>query len=307
MRNRVGRGLVAFCLVLGVLAVGQPATARVSGSYPDKGCTYYANSNGFGGYCGGGYDGGRARTWRERLGGRVFVPCRNYPVPEGIQLPAPPEGKTWYLRVHIVDYDLDQVYGGANTHLEREIVPLSPDELEQCRDLDYMDPFWNRFGSTYPAPVLLINPTYTPRVNVPAYFALAPASAAVFLDENLRPMIGFKGGCDDCLVRMRAIVGKLVIDPGDGQKPVTCDLGLEPLGSDGYDETQDPFHQTNPCKVVWKRSSANQPDGMYEVKISVFWDVAVWQTALSRWGDLGRYEVKAVQRLPVQEVQAIGG
>lgn len=307
MRNRLGRGLVAFCLVLGTLATVQPAAAKVAGSYPDQGCTYYANSRGFGGYCGGGFDNRRARTWLERLGGRVFVPCRDFEVPEGIQLPEAPEGKVWRMRVHIVDYDLTQVYGGANIHLEREIVPLSEEERNQCRDVDYMDPFWDRFGTTYPTPILQINPTYTPRVNVPAYFKLTPDSSAVFLDEKLQPMIGFRGGCSTCLVRMRAFVGKMVINPGDGQKPVTCELGLLPLESDGYDETQDPFHQSNPCKVVFKRSSATQKDGMYTVNISVFWDVALWRTDQNSWSDLGRFEVKAVQRLPVQEVQAIGG
>lgn len=293
-------------------AVLAPAEAgAATGGGDDGACSMWFNSSGFGGYCGGGGWTGKAinppptwnhllaiyKSWSNSEG--PFIPCRDYPVPAGIQLPAPPEGKTWTLRVWIRDFDMDKVGGGDNVHLEREIVPVTDADRHDCREMPYMEYFWNKFDTSYPAPELIIKPTYTPRVNIPAYFALTAASSWV-IEKALMGYNGHDG------LRMRALVQKLRIDPGDGTKPFDCLMGLEPVGSDGYDETRDPFHQDNTCKHAFKRSSANQPDQMYKLKLTVFWEVAYWKQGVG-WRTLGVSQVNAIQRLPVQEVQSVGG
>ncbi|HEU4946245.1 MAG TPA: hypothetical protein VFT31_03730 [Kribbella sp.] len=311
MRQRVTRGLVALCTVLAILAATiTPAANAVTKQYGDRVCSLYANSNGFGAYCssGTGWD-GVPPTWAEMLGvGNVFIPCRDFDVPAGVSLPAPPEGKTWVLRLTIVDYDLSKAGGGPRSHIERAIVPVGAEERRQCPRVGYMDQFWREFHSSYPSPVLVVKPTYTPRVNVPAYFALTPETAIVQKSrEELGAILAWNG---DQFLTMRGLVGRMRVDPGDGSEPFDCLMNTDNIGGDGYDETLDPFHQLSMCKHVYKRSSAKEPDGMYTVKLSIFWDVSYWKEiggAPGTWTLIGTYEVKAVQRLPVQEVQAIGG
>ena len=311
MRNRVGRGLIALGAVLALVMAVPASTATAGGGVTthlgDRVCSMYVNSNGFGAYCSNtsGTDGnGQALNWRQLMAGPVFIPCRDFPVPDGITLPAPPEGKTWALRLTIVDYDLGKVDGGPNAHVERAIVPLSDAERAECPRFAYMDRFWNEFKEGYPPPVLLVNPTFTPRVNVPAYFALTPESSYILKNGPVDPDSIYYGGGHN--LTMQGIVSRLIVDPGDGTKPFTCLMGMWKFDDNGYDETSDPFHQMNMCKHVYKRSSANQPDGMYTVKLTIVWQVNYWRGA-DGWIPVDTAEVHAVQRLPVQEVQAIGG
>jgi hypothetical protein len=306
MRKRVARGLIALSTVFALLLIVPASTAiAVTTQYGDRVCNMYANSNGFGAYCSNGAvgSGPAPPPWRDRLPvGSPFVPCRDFPVPHGIELPAPPEGKNWVLRLTIVEYDLDSNYGGPKAHLERAIVPVSPqDTREQCPDLDYMDKFWTFFDEDYPDPALLVNPTYTPRVNVPAYFDLTRDSAYVKKEEDKT----YYGPGQH--LTMRGLVSRINIDPGDGTPPFDCLTLVTPIGKDGYDKTKDPFHQESMCKHVYKRSSAKEPDGMYTVKLTIYWEVAYWRTLPHAWKTIGTYPVTAVQRLPVQEVQTIGG
>jgi hypothetical protein len=310
MRNRVARGVIALSTVLALLIALSAATATADTiHYGDRVCSMYANSNGFGAYCSNGqvYSGEAPPPWRDRLPpGAPFIPCRDWPVPKGIELPPPPEGKEWVLRLTIVDYDLDSNYGGPNAHIERAIVPVSQQEREQCKRTGYMDLFWTYFDESYPDPVLLVKPTYTPRVNVPAYFALTHDSSYVLKNfGNLADRdIAYYGPGER--LTMRAVVSKITVDPGDGTPKFDCLWGLLPIDSDGYDESQDPFHQANTCSHVYKRSSAKEPDGMYTVELTIHWEVSYWRNKLD-WQRIGGADVHAVQRLPVQEVQAIGG
>jgi hypothetical protein len=311
MRNRVARRLIALSTVLVLLLAGNAPTASAATiHHGDRVCNLYANSSGFGAYCsaGSGEKAQAAWSWRQVIGiGTTFVPCRDFDIPAGIELPAPPDGKTWSLRLTIVDYDLGSTNppGGPNAHLERAIVPVSQTERDQCPVLRNQDRFWTHFNEGYPSPVLIIKPTYTPRVNVPTYFALTSDSSHVFKQFGDGRSLAYYGGGTS--LTMQAIVGRMLVDPGDGTPPFNCLMGTTKDGDDGYDETKDPFHQTNMCKHVYKRSSATQPDGMYTVKLSIFWHVMYWKTH-GDWQRIGNeFEVKAVQRLPVQEVQAIGG
>jgi hypothetical protein len=308
MRNRVARALIALGTVLALLQLGttSPASADTV-HHGDHVCSLYANSNGFGAYCSAGsvYDGATPPTWRERLGGRPFIPCRDFPVPPGLDLPAPPEGKEWVLRLTIVDYELDSNFGGPHAHLERAIVPVGPQERGQCPSRNYMDRFWTFFNEGYPSPVLVVKPTFTPRVNVPAYFNLTPDSRKVFKQFGTDVDLAYYG--PGTYLTMQAIVKEMWVDPGDGTKEFKCLMGIAPADDDGYDETKDPFHQAGTCKHVYKRSSANQPDGMYTVKLRIVWDVQYWKSN-GEWRSIGGTPtVQAVQRLPVQEVQTIGG
>lgn len=307
MRNRVARGLIALSTVLALLVALPAPTASATEHLGDRVCSMYANSNGFGAYCSAGSHGWtEADRWRNKLAGRVFIPCRDFPVPAGIELGPAPDGKEWVLRLTIVDYNLDTPDGGDDAHLERAIVPVSEEERRQCLPRSYMDQFWTFFDASYPDPVLLVKPTYTPRVNVPAYFSLAPETSYVlknYGDMTVRDLAHYGPGQR---LTMRAMVTRMRVDPGDGTPAFDCLEGMLPMGQDGYDESQDPFHQASTCSHVYKRSSAKQPDGMYTVKITIHWQVDYWRNN-QNWTRVGEADVHAVQRLPVQEVQAVGG
>jgi hypothetical protein len=314
MCNRVGRGLIALGTVLTLLifpgahAVADGDTTVQKGT---RSCSMYVNALGFGAWCSNGqvtYGSGQPiPTWKERLGNNVFIPCRDMEVPKGIALPPSPKGKDWVLRLTIVDYNLDSTDGGGKVHIERAIVPVGPEEKDQCPATGYMSAFWDELHNSYPDPVLQIKPTYTPRVNVPAYFSLTPDSSYILHNQaGTDPAQDMYWGGDHDLA-MRGLVGKMVVDPGDGTPPFTCPMGVVPVGdTDGYDETSDPFTQMSTCRHIYTKSSASQPDGMYTVKLTITWDVSYW-TGQPDWNPLGSAEVHAVQRLPVQEVQAIGG
>ena len=315
MHNRVARTLLALGAVLALLTVVPATTASADTIQTgNKVCSMYVNSVGFGAYCSSGqaYTGGEAPpTWRERLRGRPFVPCRDFDIPKGIRLPQAPEGKSWVMRITIVDYSLDSYNGGPDAHLERAYVAVDAQDRAQCPFPDYMSQFWWPFKSTYPAPALQIMPTYTPRVNIPAYFTLTPdSSMAVKSDtEKYTPEEMLSGYFDPKHnLTMRGMVVRLTIDPGDGTEPFKCATGVTPVDDpDGYDQTKDPNDQINPCKHIYKKSSASQPDGMYTVKLTITWEVSYWIGKGTGWTPIGRANVTAVQRLPVQEVQAIGG
>lgn len=326
MRTRVVGSLVAvFALLFAGLVPGAAQADTGVGTGPpasstprsetttqgDQRCTYYANSSGFGSWCGGAQVGGPPPTWRKRLGDNwPFIPCLNYPIPPGVNLPAPPEGKIWTLRVWIRDYNLDLPNGGPNVHLEHEIVAVTQQEYNQCAEREYMKQFWQRFDKTYPTPILVVLPTYIPRVNSPAFFSLGQDtthdpptdSAFIKVTQDSRRWNGRQG------VTMTARVTRLVITPDDGSGSFTCTDVTE---YDEYDQTKPPTEQTASCKHTFTRSSANKPDGMYTLNISAFWQVmyCLYDSARSAcdWRDLGTWEVKSVQKLPVQEVQGIGG
>jgi hypothetical protein len=279
-------------------------------TYGNYRCTYYANASGFGTWCGGANGRtGTPPTWRQRLrqeDGWPFIPCRNYDIPPGVILPDPPEGKRWTLRVWIRDYDLDAVNGGPDVHLEHEIVAVTQEEFDQCRDRAYMESFWKFFYKAYPTPILVVKPTYIPRVNSPAYFSLGLDTTRTPPEES-----GYTEVYNDLWnghqrIAMQARVTLLKIDPDDGTPAFGCTDVTE---YDEYDETKKPTEQTASCKHVFKRSSAHKPDGMYTLRISAFWQVryCLWTGSACDWRDLGTWEVKSIQKLPVQEVQGIGG
>ncbi|MEU8221684.1 hypothetical protein [Kribbella sp. NPDC048915] len=309
MHNRVGRTLLVLSAVFALLSAVPATTASAETIHRGNSvCSMYVNAVGFGAYCSSGqaYMGGGnpPPTWRERLNGRPFVPCRDFDIPEGIRLPKAPEGKSWVLRITITDYKLDSYNGGPNAHLERAYVAVDEAERAQCPFPDYMQQFWWRFQSTYPSPALQIMPTYTPRVNVPAFFTLTPESSMVL--KQTGDLSGYYDPTHN--LTMRGMVVEMTIDPGDGTGPFTCKTGVTPADDpDGYDQTKDPDEQINPCKHTYKKSSADQPDGMYTVKLTITWDVSYWIGKATGWTSIGRANVTAVQRLPVQEVQAIGG
>jgi len=310
MHNRVGRGVLVLSAVLALLMAIPASTASADTIQTGNSvCSMYVNSVGFGAYCSSGraYLGGGSPppTWRERLHGRPFVPCRDFDIPDGIRLPKAPDGKAWVLRVTITDYDLNTYNGGRKAHLERAYVPVDDADRAQCPFPDYMEQFWWPFRSSYPAPALQVMPTYTPRVNVPAFFTLTPESSMANASDGTQS--SYYGPAHN--LTMRGMVVEMLIDPGDGSKPFKCPVGVTPVDDpDGYDQSQPPDNQINPCKHVYERSSANQPDGMYTVKLTITWEVSYWiGRDQGGWHPIGKANVTAVQRLPVQEAQAIGG
>ncbi len=278
-------------------------------------CGLYANARGFGAWCGGWGTSstGTPPTWRRRMHGEwPFVYCRDYEIPDGWKLPAPPEGKTWVWRAYIRDYDLDRPDGGENVHVEYALVAVTAAEKADCpmSPPEYMEQFWNSFSRSYPTPVLDISPTYIPRVNSPAFFALGKditKNPPVPSDEVETYNQLWNG--DKKYFAMNAVVTSMRIDAGDGTAPFICQVVNEV-----YDMTKQPSEQTNTCKHVYTRSSASQPAGMYTVQVSAFWTVQLWtpdpndpDRVKGTWAPFATFEVKSVQKLPVQEVQGVGG
>jgi hypothetical protein len=314
MHNRVGRSLLVLSAVLALVTVAPVTTATADTIQTGNSvCSMYVNSVGFGAYCSSGnayipriVPAPPPPTWRDKLDGRPFVPCRDFDIPKGIRLPKAPDGKEWVMRITITDYELDTYNGGPKAHLERAYVPVDAQDRAQCPFPDYMAQFWRPFKGVYPPPALQVMPTYTPRVNVPAFFTLTPDSSTVTTDNS-----GSLSGLYDDRhnLSMRGMIVEMVVDPGDNTGTFKCPVGVTPLDDpDGYDQTQDPYHQMNPCKHVYKKSSASQPDKMYTVKLTITWEVSYWiGKDAGGWKPIGQANVTAVQRLPVQEAQAIGG
>ncbi|HEY3001742.1 MAG TPA: hypothetical protein VGJ44_05280, partial [Kribbellaceae bacterium] len=191
---------------------------------------------------------------------------------------------------------------------------VTPEEKADCPETPptYMDQFWNSFSRSYPTPVLDIKPTYIPRVNSPTFFSLGeditkdppvPSDSVPTYNQL------WNGGKN--YFAMNAVVTWMKIDPGDGSAPFECKNVNE-----RYDMTKQPSQQpvANTCKYSYSRSSASQPDGMYTVKISAFWTVQIFtpdpndpNRVEGTWAPMGTFEVKSVQKLPVQEVQGVGG
>jgi hypothetical protein len=315
MRNRVSRGLITLTAVLALVSAYPAATASADTiSAGDQVCSMYVNSIGFGAFCSSGAayipaEGGPPpQTWKQKLGNNIFIPCRDFPVPKGIHLGKAPAGKTWALRVTIEDYNLDTTNGGDKVHLERAIVPLSDADRRQCPEEPYMEEFWATFSNSYPPPALQVMPTYTPRVNIPAYFSLTRDSSLILHDDPEKKPLDSAYFDPSHNLTMRGLVTKMVVDPGDGTAPFECRIGIGMYNDsyDGYDAKSDPFHQMSTCSHKYARSSANQPDGMYTVKLTITWTVSYW-TGRPTWHDIGEADIHAVQRLPVQEVESIGG
>jgi hypothetical protein len=309
MRNRVSRGLITLTTVVALLVVYPTTTASADTiTSGDRVCSMYVNSVGFGAFCSSGEAsaGGPVPTWKQRLNNNIFIPCRDFDIPKGIHLGPPPDGKKWVLRVTIEDYNLNAVDGGEAVHLERAIVPIGPDEENQCPARGYMDVFWKQFSSTYPDPALQVRPTYIPRVNIPTYFSLTRETSVIFKNQLGSADLNSALYNQSFNLTMRGLVTQMKVDPGDGSPPFICAMGVAKEGDDGYDETSDPFHQMSTCSHKYTRSSASQPDGMYTVKLTITWTVDYWKGG-PNWNKVGTAEVHAVQRLPVQEVEAIGG
>ncbi len=253
-------------------------------------CTLYANGVGFGAWCGGAT--GTPQTWRELLGGRPFIACRDDPVPAGVSTPPSPDGAPgdWWMETCIRDYNLNAVRGGPNAHPVTQLVwrPAGQEVVAP----GYMAWLWDTFASTYPTPVLSVGPTVRPRVNVPAVFWLAGPPAAP-VDRTV-----FDGTQQ---IRMTAQLVHLVVHPGVSATEPAVDCGA---GTVAYDTTIDPFGQPSDCQFTYTRSSAYLPGAAYPVRADAYWEVA-WTDAGGARHALGTYDVSSVQLIPVQEVEAV--
>ena len=262
MHNRVGRALIVLGAVLALLTAGPATTAAAKAGDTihsgNKVCSMYVNSVGFGAYCSSGeayLEQAHPDLERATRQQRVH-PVPGLSGPPGHQLGPAPEGKKWVLRLTIVDYDLRYTNGGPDVHVERAIVPVGPDERDQCPTRGYMDRFWWTFDDSYPDPALQVKPTYIPRVNVPAYFSLTRDSS--FILKNTGAPAKMNSGFYDNShnLTMRALVSQMTIDPGDGAGRSSAGWGDPVDDADGYDETEDPYSQMGTCKHIYKRSSA---------------------------------------------------
>ena len=255
-------------------------------------CTLYASEMSFGATCGGGAS-GPALTWRQQLAGHLLVTCHDEVVPAGVALPPEPrDGQpgSYYLQTCVVDFDLDLVGGGPDAHPVTTLVWIGGRERVQSVP-PWMDWLWAGFSSVYPTPVLTTGPTAYPRVNVPTFFWLAPASAAPI------SRVVFDGVQD---ITITAELVRLDVRPGvfAGEPAIGCGTGVEV-----YDTRFSPFEQVSACTFTYPRSSASLPDRAYPAKASAFWRVGY--TGVGGYRQLGLFDVATVQLLPVQEVQSL--
>lgn len=252
-------------------------------------CTLYASELGFGASCTK-RTGGIPLTWRQRVQPHKFVRCFDEPVPEGAEVPPSPPGRgAYFLENCIRGYDLDSYDGGPDAHIVVTLVWVPQGEERSIPP--WMEWLWDRFDAAYPTPLLQIGPTLRPRVNVPAYFWVADATAQPIT------RIVFDGGQD---VVMRAELARLVVLPGveAGEAPVFC-----PDPTEQYDFGRSPFEQFSTCTYTYTRSSAHLPDEMYPAEVHAFWRV----TYENATGEhlLGEFDISVTQMLPVQEAQSV--
>jgi hypothetical protein len=85
-----------------------------------------------------------------------------------------------------------------------------------------MEPFWYYFQTNYPPPALVVKPTFTPRVNIPAFFSLTAESSMAYEIDGTQSSYYSPGHN----LTMRGMVVELKIDPGDGTPPFTCKTGM---------------------------------------------------------------------------------
>ena len=260
-------------------------------------CRLYANNGGFGALCGSGAR-RQGLTWRERLGGRPFVACRQDDVPSGVSTPPPPDDGPgrWFLETCMVDVDQDTRDGGdADTRIRlawvpagRELGPVPP----------WMDWLWDAFANDYPTPVLSVGPTARPRVNVPAYFWLEGESAQT---QTRQVFDGRR------TITMQARLARLRVDPGTDPGPGGLGAPALPVdcpdGGTAYDRSVGPFDQASTCSHTFARSSAWLPDRAYPVRADADWEVGWIEGGTFRL--LGTFTVGSVQLLPVQEVESV--
>lgn len=258
-------------------------------------CTLYASEVGFGASCAGGQS-GEAHTWRELLAGHPFVACHDEPVPSGLALPPRPPGQrdgAYYLETCIVDYDLDQVAGGPHAHPETTLVWI-PGSQQVQHVPPWMVWLWSAFDTAYPTPVISAGPTAFPRVNVPAYFWVTPATAAPITRDVF-------DGVET--ITMRAELVRFTVRPGvrPDEDPIDCGDGATP-----YDASRTPFDQASTCTFTYDRSSAHLPQQAYPMRGDAYWQVGYTDSA-GTYHQLGVFDIGTIQRVPVQEVEARNG
>lgn len=304
--------------VRGAKPVSSEASSSGVRAYDSGGthCSMYANSAGMGSYCSSGD--GVYKPLVERFPSLQFDHCRYDDPPAGVEVPQNPNPaeKRWQLRTCLTGIDWFTYDGGDDRRFAMELVLVDKDADTSYHETPLSEFLWNSVETSYPIPMLQVQPRHIPLVNQRAYFTFDWLNGETRKPVNQGPYAGRPGGGPyveqhnrDLLMRARA--GAVTIDPQiEGSKPFTCTV------SDlGYDEQAgpQPEDQRSDCHHVFTRSSAaadelstakhGDPDA-YQLKIDVRWDVEYGNRARG-FRPLGSYHMVVYQDLPVMEAQAL--
>jgi hypothetical protein len=197
----------------------------------------------------------------------------------------------------------DLVCDGVVTR--RDWITLTPDATgalaPQISAADLVPGAYDQVLRRLPTPVLRIGPADEDDdgyalVNVPTFFWLDrgpgqwhPVSA-----------VASAGGVT---VTVTAEPVRLVVDPGNGDAPVTC-TGFQPVLREDVRTGGIPAGAT--CSYRYLDSSAMAPNGRtWPVTVAVTWH-ATWTASTGAAGDLGHVATTSSPRdLPVAEIQAV--
>lgn len=271
-------------------------------------CSLYANTGGMGSYCSSGD--GVYEPLVKRFPELDFDNCRYDDPPPGVEVPANPNPRRqrWQLRTCLTGIDWLSYDGGDHRRFAIELVLVDQDFDTTYRKTPLSEFLWSSAQTTYPVPMLQVQPRHVPVVGQAAYFNFdwmngetrEPVDRGPYAEQHNRGMV------------MRAHAAKLTIDPQiEGVRPFDCSVA-----DLGYEERQGPQAQRSDCRHVFTRSSAaaeqlstakHQEPGDYDefqLKIDVRWDVE-YGSRQHGFQPLGSYHMIVFQDLPVMDTEAV--
>ena len=294
----------------GLIATSAPRTQAVSSSsgfVSVGGCTFYATSASAGAYCSSGVP-GDVVTLAEYLHGRPFVPCRYFPLPEGMYLNAPVQpGGEWRLKACFQNVDMQRSWGGRS--VEVEIFQQFVRDGEEPELPDYMDAFWNFQADRnyYPIPRISFGPSNPARVGAYTYFWTTWVEA---LDngKEAEPDYRIRYNTGEGLMYLHATIHDVVIHPGLVEMgPIDCgkaDVVFDVDASDAIPDSEG-GSQPSECWTQYTHSTASRDDDTVQVRATAYWRVTVERPDGSVRASLGDFHYETNQRLAVAEIQTL--
>lgn len=223
-------------------------------------CSVYANGAGMGSHCSSG--GGVSLDLIERFPGMHFVNCRYEDPPAGFSVPVNPSPgeQKWQLRTCLTAIDWFSYSGGDQKRFMMDLVLVDVDFDTTYHETRLSRFLWDEVQTTYPVPMLRMEPKTFPLVNQKAYFTFSwlngqtsqPVQEGPYAnDPNGGPYVESRPN-NGMVMRARAL--SMRIDPQvTGVEPKTCD----PANMD-YLQNRSPEDQPSKCFFVFPRSSAAQ-------------------------------------------------
>jgi hypothetical protein len=264
-----------------------------------KSCHIVSSSSYLGASCGSLSGGGNTKSIKQILDGSKLPDCWNEPMSpaelDAMNLQNTPgeQGSKWYWHkclkgIHPKSFEI--VPGGieftvgvdsfrnqpGKTDPKPEFLDANQRELVEMHATDGQIPY----------PVAGVSPSARPRVNQDVAF--------------------FDGTADEVTVRavgvlLRARIEKLTIQPmGEGEGSISCPgSGVE------VDKDDTPASKPNACWYRYQKSSAGQPDSMFQVPITAHWQVSTSTDGGATWAPFNEFTKTSTTTVRVNEIQAI--